>query len=620
MATTIQFLRSDIAQQRPNPSVLANGMPMVNYNQQDPGLYFKARDNSLLKIGPTHVGPTAPNSAPAGYPGNSVGEMWLDTASAAVPVLRIWDGSQWVPFQSGQDLFQDVTIQNSLTVLGTTKLNDLYDYTDSFGNDGDVFSKQGGELRWRPIRTQNVIYVAKNGDDANDGLTPLTPKLTIKAGLAISAAGYTVQVAPGDYTENNPLVVPAGSSVCGYDLRTTTIYMQNDADLFHVNNGCYISQFSFRASTTISAGRGIVAFPPTGAGNITKSPYVQNCTNFVANSTGLKVDGSLAGGLRSMVLDAFTQFNPNGIGAHVYNLGYTQLVSMFTICSDKAVYVQSGGLATASSSVSDFGNYGLYADGVSALQFSGDVDGNYPVGASVFTLKNLTSSQRPYVGQVVTIGALYYNIIRFDITNQGFGYTSTPTVSVQIGTGPQAIAAQGVAIVENGFVTAIELVSSGQNYTAADTATVTITGGGGIGAAATAVKNPVYYTIAGSTPVSGGACTISLVENLPYAAADNDDINFYQVSRIVSNSHGFEWIGTGTNIATCLPQNGGVAVQANQVVQINGGRVSVTSTDELGDFRVGEDLVINQNTGTISGTAFTKSILATVTPFILALS
>ncbi len=113
---------------------------------------------------------------------------------------------------------------------------------------------------------------------------------------------------------------------------------------------------------------------------------------------------------------------------------------------------------------------------------------------------------------------------------------------------------------------------------------------------------------------------MTIAETLPYIPADNADVNFYQVSRIVSNAHGFEWIGTGTDIATCLPQLGGVPIPANEVVQVNGGRVAVTSSDQLGNFKVGEDLIINQNTGTISGVAFSKSILATVTPFILALS
>jgi hypothetical protein len=95
MATTIQLLRSDIAQTRPEPNVLANGTPMVNLHESEPGLFFAARDGSLVKVGPTAVGPLPPNSFPQGVPGNSAGELWLDT-SAADPILKVYDGSDWV--------------------------------------------------------------------------------------------------------------------------------------------------------------------------------------------------------------------------------------------------------------------------------------------------------------------------------------------------------------------------------------------------------------------------------------------------------------------------------------------------------------------------------------------
>jgi hypothetical protein len=95
MATTIQLLRSDIAQTRPEPNVLANGTPMVNLHESEPGLFFAARDGSLIKIGPAAIGPIAPNFFPQGLPGNSVGELWVDT-SGAVPNLKVFEGSAFV--------------------------------------------------------------------------------------------------------------------------------------------------------------------------------------------------------------------------------------------------------------------------------------------------------------------------------------------------------------------------------------------------------------------------------------------------------------------------------------------------------------------------------------------
>lgn len=95
MATTIQLLRSDISQQRPEPGVLANGTPMVNTYEDEPGLFFAARDGSLFKVGPASVGTFAPNSFPQGQTGNCLGELWVDT-SGANPALKFFDGSAFI--------------------------------------------------------------------------------------------------------------------------------------------------------------------------------------------------------------------------------------------------------------------------------------------------------------------------------------------------------------------------------------------------------------------------------------------------------------------------------------------------------------------------------------------
>lgn len=100
MATTIQLLRSDIAQQRPDPGVLANGVPMVNIHESEPGLFFAARNGTLFKVGPAAVGPLAPNLFPQGSTGNTLGEMWVDTSGSS-PELKFYDGASWEPCFTG---------------------------------------------------------------------------------------------------------------------------------------------------------------------------------------------------------------------------------------------------------------------------------------------------------------------------------------------------------------------------------------------------------------------------------------------------------------------------------------------------------------------------------------
>jgi hypothetical protein len=87
----------------------------------------------------------------------------------------------------------------------------------------------------------------------------------------------------------------------------------------------------------------------------------------------------------------------------------------------------------------------------------------------------------------------------------------------------------------------------------------------------------------------------------------------------IVSSHSFEYIGAGNTIEIARPSKGGVTIQANEVVKINGGEIVYTSTDQDGNFAIGDEFVIDQATGTIRGRAFERSLLNTVTPFIIAL-
>jgi hypothetical protein len=97
-------------------------------------------------------------------------------------------------------------------------------------------------------------------------------------------------------------------------------------------------------------------------------------------------------------------------------------------------------------------------------------------------------------------------------------------------------------------------------------------------------------------------------------------VTFNTRSSIIASAHTFEYVGAGTNPATALPQYGGLPIEANEVLQIDGGVVTFTSTDQKGNFKVGSQFIVNQATAQITGDAFYKSLFAQMTPYILALS
>ena len=288
----------------------------------------------------------------------------------------------------------------------------------------------------------NVIYVTHDGDDANDGLAEDRAKRTIKAACAIAKPFTTIFVRAGNYYENNPIYVPERVAIIGDNLRRVNLYYNNpEKDFFWVNNAVYIAGVSFRGGKIGVNGNGYsIAFPPYedpdlppgvpgGAGVITTSPYVQNCTCFNTTGGGMRVDGDRARGTRSMVLDAFTQYNQGGPGIHITNLGYAQLVSIFTICTSIGTWVQNGGTCSISNSNTSFGLLGILAEGISPWLFGGKIKtGTGRFRSDTVTVQEITD--RPYVGLVATIGPEFSFVENITVQDQGSGYKTEPTVVV----------------------------------------------------------------------------------------------------------------------------------------------------------------------------------------------
>jgi hypothetical protein len=378
----------------------------------------------------------------------------------------------------------------------------------------------------------NTLYVSKDGNDNNNGETLENAFLTIKAAMANASPGTTVFLKSGDYTENNPVTIPPRVALVGDGLRAVSVRPANRTqDIFYVNNACYITGLTFRDHEFPAAA---VAYNPDGsAGNIFTSPYVQNCSSITTTGKGMYVDGSKVGGLKSMVLDAYTQFNQGGIGIHIDNQGYAQLVSIFSICCEVGVLCTNGGFCSVTNSNSSFGTYGLKADGVSPVKYTGRTNRVNQTGREIIVAD---LNRRPVVNDAVS----------FD---------------------------------------------NGQTF----------------------------FTVEIATELQNGQSTVRLLENVVNPIPNNTTVSFYSRSLITASSHTFEYVGTGNNLLEAVPELGGIPIQENEVIETNGGKVFYTSTDQIGDFRIGGELLINRSDGTISGRTFDRSLFAVLTPYILAI-
>ena len=126
--------------------------------------------------------------------------------------------------------------------------------------------------------------------------------------------------------------------------------------------------------------------------------------------------------------------------------------------------------------------------------------------------------------------------------------------------------------------------------------------------------------MAEATLPSVGITTITLAQNLNNTVNTDSTVYFARLSQQLASSHSFEFVGSGNEILSAKPALGGVTIQENEVVKAEGGEVIYTSTDQAGNFRIGDGITINQSTGSLTGTDFTKALFTTMTPFILALS
>ena len=112
-----------------------------------------------------------------------------------------------------------------------------------------------------------------------------------------------------------------------------------------------------------------------------------------------------------MNVDAFTQYNQGGVGVAVTNNGFAQLVSVFTICCDKAITCHTGGQADVANSNCSFGTYGLVANGLSDLQYSGIVTSTAAVSQKEATI-NISTDEFTISGVDYTLIAQVLLLLR----------------------------------------------------------------------------------------------------------------------------------------------------------------------------------------------------------------
>ena len=496
------------------------------------------------------------NDEPSTTDGIGIGQVWVDPNDDLT--LSVWSGSAWVGVTSGG------TFTNQPKVV----------YVDAESGDDN----NDGHRISRPKQTIAAALSDINSDSDGDG--------------------SIISVAPGIYAETLPLDIEKNDiGIIGQSLRTCIIHPKiptadqsgYDVDtphsqeletMFRVNSGSYFQNLTLtglkasgtRGDTGSLYTDSTYGLPPNQGWNfafypdavIKKSPYIQNCTNFSdsqinnVNFTphtpgegaagdldsapcggGILVDGSVPDStspLRSIVCDSYTHTALDGPGIFVTNNGYTQCTSSYAFFNHAHITCINGGQANLAASTTDFGRFGLIADGKSTSAiFTSNVDGAATDGDTTFNINAPTEASdwfgnatRPANNMLVTVNSVTYPVL-----------SATSRTDTEGGAG---------------------------------------------------------WTVTISRPNSEDK---SVNDGIDGDIADDASVEFFLRSMIASSGHTMEYVGSGTDY-NALPENGGVPDEDNQITERNNGKVWAATTDHKGKFKVGDFFEVDQQAGTLT--------------------
>ena len=376
------------------------------------------------------------------------------------------------------------------------------------------------------------------------------------------------------------------------------------------------------------------------AGNIkNKSPYMQNCTSVNPGACGMQVDGNLhknthTESFKSMLGNDFTQINDDGIGIHILGKGRVEAVSVFVYYCEKAVYAESGGFIRALNCSHSYGEQAVVA--------SGTDEDETPVNVQTRGLMleyNHTTFQSGFAANDIEDSIAVQGQGTATITGNTSGATATlfrynvslNYLHIESITG-NFVQGETITITkENSTVFTVALSATFGDSSAAQagqrgpilavkSGTTALTSSSIIKLAANIKFSGLskYYRVGlvSEEDTTNGTAVIRLTEDIGLSKAQlaNVSTNITEkFSNIRLTGHDFLNIGTGNSTKTNYPSTPTQAAdQADEVTEENGGRVYWVSTDQTGDFRVGDLFKIEQATGTatLNADAFNLSGLS----------
>ena len=412
---------------------------------------------------------------------------------------------------------------------------------------------------------------------------------------------------------------------------------------------------------TTAAGVFISLNPDSPINN--KSPYVKDCTCFSDPATesgrfggggvGVFIDGGVHSvGAKSMVFDAFTHVASDGAGYILDKGAIAEIVSCFTYYAKWGYYSGGGSRIRGVGGNNSYGDYGVISSGFSTDEVArtakifGDMAsvqgvtkaGTLAIGATMFGQTSKATGW--FLNDQTTADKIYFKY-QSGYGNAGIGTTgfvdgeiiwfgagaeaSSGVGSITVGTAASSVTGQKGTIMEVDQISSSLLVGdaigfSTTLYGATDRFFIinTITN---VAAAATYYEWQAGST-AGVATVFTNRATLSISPEKGTGTWDTRNIDPDNVSygstitvrtlfsQARLTGHDFLAVGTGNKTETGYPNvNLANVIQGNETNVFGPGKVFFVSTDQGGNFRVGDFFSVDQLTGraTLDASAFNLS-------------
>jgi hypothetical protein len=488
---------------------------------------------------------------------------------------------------------------------------------------------------------------------------PITvPPFTSIIGNALRAS----QVLPKDATSDDSVTPNRRSHMFKMsDATTIQAISMKGMEGFHYdpNAPLVLDNANLRTGIGTTAAGVFISLNPDSPIN-NKSPYVKDCTcfsdpatesgRFGGGAVGVFIDGGVHDvGAKSMVFDAFTHVCSDGAGFILDKGAISEIVSCFTYYAKWGYYSGGGSRIRGVGGNNSYGDYGVISSGFSTDEVPrtatvfGDMAsvngvskaGTLAIGATMFGQTSKASAW--FLNDQITADKIYFKY-QPGYGNAGIGTTgfvdgeiiwfgagaeaSSGVGSITVGAAASSVTGQKGTIMEVDNISSSLLVGDAIGFTttlygATDRFFIinTITN---VAAAQTYIAwragsqtglSTVYYNRATLSVSPEKATGTWDTRNLGSGNGSQIEVRtLFSQARLTG--HDFLAVGTGNKTETGYPNvNLANVIQGNETNVFGPGKVFFVSTDQGGNFRVGDFFSVDQLTGraTLDASAFNLS-------------